>query len=84
MNKHQVRINGETLTRNSKTRQYTHMVATPPTEYCSHWRSLGWASRLDLAEKTRRSKLQFYPDAIVVEVGANIEWVNGEITHLDQ
>ena len=81
MNKHQVIVNGQKLTRNSKNRQYTHVVVRPPTEKKPHWGSLGWASRLDLAEKNRRSWLAFYPEAFILEVGAVVEWADGEITH---
>lgn len=51
MNKHTATCpNGQTVTRNSKTRRYSHCVISW-RESTKAWVVQGWASRLDLAQK---------------------------------
>lgn len=52
MNKHTATLpNGTVITRNSKTHVYAYVVATSRSNG-EGWGYWGWASRLDLAEKT--------------------------------
>lgn len=73
MNKHKVTLpDGTVRTRNSKTKVYTHVVVAKlePGDYWYEkgirWGVMGWASRLDLAQKTANKYRGNYPKVLIL------------------
>ena len=67
MNKHIAKLpNGKIITRNSKTRTYTHVVIA--TDSDDAWGVIGWCGRLELAHKTEsywNRRVPYYKTKII-------------------
>lgn len=74
MNKHSVTINGQTITRNSKNRSYTHAVVCLPIRQAAEksWFVAGWCSSERLALQSARTWENRGAKAFVVANGDQI------------
>ena len=71
MNKHTATLDGQTFTRNSKDRTYTHCVVVPNAKFfkgADGWRSIGWCGSPELAARLTAGKSWLEPRILVASM----------------
>lgn len=73
--KHKIEVDGQTFTRNSESRVYSHVVVGRSKrvgpgnpKWTGELVAIAWASRLDLAERVASEHRQWYDGVRVIEV----------------